>query len=126
MLGCRVSRVAWRSDCRRACGEFHGFHFGRCIGKVLAGACLSDRFWVGHWIQRLRLPSGEEHPGASGNLRVRESVVAFSWVGSFLPSLSLRTFLAAGVILTAVILVITAPHPEPVRGKEPLPAAGEA
>jgi len=41
--------------------------------------------------------------------------------------LSLRTILAAGVILTAVILVITAPHPAPpARVKEPLPAPGEA
>jgi drug/metabolite transporter (DMT)-like permease len=40
--------------------------------------------------------------------------------------LSLRTILAAGVILTAVILVITAPHPAPAHVKEPLPAPGEA
>jgi drug/metabolite transporter (DMT)-like permease len=39
---------------------------------------------------------------------------------------SLRTALAAGVILTAVILVITAPHPAPARVKEALPAPGEA
>jgi drug/metabolite transporter (DMT)-like permease len=42
-------------------------------------------------------------------------------------AISLRTVLAAGVILTAVILVITAPHPAPpARVKEPLPVAGEA
>ena len=34
-----------------------------------------------------------------------------------------RTVMAAAVILTAVILVITAPHPRPVT--DPLPAAGE-
>jgi drug/metabolite transporter (DMT)-like permease len=41
-------------------------------------------------------------------------------------AISLRTVLAAGVILTAVILVITARHPAPARVKDPLPAPGEA
>jgi drug/metabolite transporter (DMT)-like permease len=41
-------------------------------------------------------------------------------------TISLRTALAAGVILTAVILVITAPHPVPVRAKDQLPVAGQA
>jgi drug/metabolite transporter (DMT)-like permease len=41
-------------------------------------------------------------------------------------TISLRTMLAAGVILTAVILVITAPHPAPAPVKERLPVAGEA
>lgn len=41
-------------------------------------------------------------------------------------TISLRTVLAAGVILTAVILVITAPHPAQARVKDALPAPGEA
>jgi drug/metabolite transporter (DMT)-like permease len=41
-------------------------------------------------------------------------------------TISLRTVLAAGVILTAVILVITAPHPAPAPAKKPLPVVGEA
>jgi len=40
-------------------------------------------------------------------------------------TITLRTVLAAGVILTAVILVITSPHPAPARLKDPLPAPGE-
>src|SRR5258708_9303774 len=32
-------------------------------------------------------------------------------------TINLRTVIAAGVILTAVLLVITAPHPEPLRAK---------
>jgi len=32
-------------------------------------------------------------------------------------SITLRTTIAAAVILTAVLLVITAPHPEPLRAK---------
>jgi drug/metabolite transporter (DMT)-like permease len=41
-------------------------------------------------------------------------------------SITLRTVIAAAVILTAVILVITAPHRTPVVAPEPLPAPGEA
>jgi drug/metabolite transporter (DMT)-like permease len=41
-------------------------------------------------------------------------------------TISLRTVLAAGVILTAVILVITAPHPAPAPAKKRLPGIGEA
>lgn len=41
-------------------------------------------------------------------------------------AISLRTVLAAGVILTAVILVITAPHPAPAPVKERLSVADEA
>jgi drug/metabolite transporter (DMT)-like permease len=41
-------------------------------------------------------------------------------------AISLRTVLAAGVILTAVILVITAPHPAPAHLKDPLSLPGKA
>jgi len=40
-------------------------------------------------------------------------------------AITLRTMLAAAVILTAVILVITAPHPMRVRRNEPVPAPSE-
>jgi len=39
--------------------------------------------------------------------------------------LSLRTVLAAAVILTAVVLVITAPHRTPAPVSDPIPAPGE-
>jgi drug/metabolite transporter (DMT)-like permease len=41
-------------------------------------------------------------------------------------SITLRTIVAAVIILTAVILVITAPHRVPARSQEPVPAPGEA
>jgi drug/metabolite transporter (DMT)-like permease len=41
-------------------------------------------------------------------------------------SITLRTVIAAAVILTAVILVITAPHRVPATVSEPIPAPGEA
>ena len=40
--------------------------------------------------------------------------------------MSSRTLLAATVILTAVILVITAPHRDPREAEDALPAPGEA
>jgi drug/metabolite transporter (DMT)-like permease len=40
--------------------------------------------------------------------------------------ISLRTVVATVVILTAVILVITAPHRAPMRAAKPVPATGEA
>ena len=40
--------------------------------------------------------------------------------------LSLRTFLASCIILTAVLLVITAPHKDPAQAEEAVPAPGEA
>lgn len=41
-------------------------------------------------------------------------------------AVTLRTWLAAAVILTAVILVITAPHSDPDRAGDVIPAPGEA
>ena len=40
--------------------------------------------------------------------------------------LTLRTLFASGIILTAVILVIAAPHKDPLEGEEVLPACTEA
>jgi len=50
------------------------------------------------------------------------------FLGWFLASepLSLRTLLASGIILTAVLLVITAPHKDPIQADEAMPAPGEA
>jgi len=50
------------------------------------------------------------------------------FLGWFLASepLSLRTFLASGIILTAVVLVITAPHKDLLEAEETWPTPGEA
>jgi drug/metabolite transporter (DMT)-like permease len=47
------------------------------------------------------------------------------WLGAG-ETITLRTALAAAVILTAVLLVITAPHKNPVEAAEVLPDPGEA
>ena len=41
-------------------------------------------------------------------------------------AINLRTIIAAAVILTAVLLVITAPHPAPRRAKASVAAPAEA
>jgi drug/metabolite transporter (DMT)-like permease len=50
------------------------------------------------------------------------------FLGWFLASepLSLRTFLASGIILTAVLLVISAPHKTQTEAEEAVPTPGEA
>jgi drug/metabolite transporter (DMT)-like permease len=50
------------------------------------------------------------------------------FLGWFLASepLSLRTLLASGIILTAVLLVISAPHKTEIEAEEALPTPGEA
>jgi drug/metabolite transporter (DMT)-like permease len=47
------------------------------------------------------------------------------WLGAG-ETITLRTALAAAVILTAVLLVITAPHKSPGEAAEVLPNPGEA
>jgi len=47
------------------------------------------------------------------------------WLGAS-EAITLRTALAAAVILTAVLLVITAPHKNPIEAAEVLPNPGEA
>jgi drug/metabolite transporter (DMT)-like permease len=50
------------------------------------------------------------------------------FLGWFLAAepLSLRTLLASGIILSAVLLVITVPHKDPIAAEEAVPAPGEA
>jgi drug/metabolite transporter (DMT)-like permease len=50
------------------------------------------------------------------------------FLGWFLAAepLSVRTLLASCIILTAVLLVVTAPHRDPIEAEESVPAPGEA
>ncbi len=108
-------------------GEFHGFH----------SAAVSTRSWLA-LLYLIGFGSGigfsayvflleKSTPARVGTYAFVNPVVALflGWLILAEP-LTLRTILAAGVILTAVILVITAPHPTTARVKEPLPAPGEA
>jgi drug/metabolite transporter (DMT)-like permease len=108
-------------------GEFHHFHF----------AAVSRRSWVA-LAYLIVFGSGI---GFSAYLYILQKstaarVATYAFVNPVVAlflgwvivgeTISLRTVVAAVVILTAVILVITAPHRTPTRSQEPVPAPGEA
>ena len=106
-------------------GEFHGFHFAAVSARSWLALVYLIVFGSGIGFSAYVFLLEKSTPARVGTYAFVNPVVALflGWLILAEP-LSLRTFLAAGVILTAVILVITAPHPE--RVKETLPAAGEA
>ena len=108
-------------------GEFHGFHFAAVSARSWLALVYLIVFGSGIGFSAYVFLLEKSTPARVGTYAFVNPVVALflGWLILAEP-LSLRTFLAAGVILTAVILVITAPHPEPVRVKKTLPAAGEA
>jgi drug/metabolite transporter (DMT)-like permease len=108
-------------------GEFHGFHLGAVSARSWLALVYLIIFGSGIGFSAYVFLLEKSTPARVGTYAFVNPVVALflGWLILAEP-LSLRTFLAAGVILTAVILVITAPHPAPARVKEPLPAPGEA
>jgi drug/metabolite transporter (DMT)-like permease len=107
-------------------GEFHAFHFAAislrswfALGYLIvfgSGIGFSAYIYILH----------KSTPARVGTYAFVNPVVAL-FLGWLIAgeAITLRTFLAAAVILTAVILVITAPHPASARVKEPAPAPGE-
>jgi drug/metabolite transporter (DMT)-like permease len=107
-------------------GEFHAFHFTAislrswiALGYLIvfgSGIGLSAYIYILH----------KSTPARVGTYAFVNPVVAL-FLGWLIAgeAITLRTVLAAAVILTAVILVITAPHPVSARIKEPVPAPGE-
>lgn len=107
-------------------GEFHAFHFAAislrswiALGYLMAfgsGIGFSAYIYLLH----------KSTPARVGTYAFVDPVVAL-FLGWLIAgeAITLRTILAAAVILTAVILVITAPHPASARVKEPVPAPGE-
>lgn len=108
-------------------GEFHYFHF----------AAISARSWIA-LAYLIVFGSGL---GLSAYIYILQKstaarVATYAFVNPVVAlflgwliageAISLRTVLAAVVILTAVILVITAPHRIPTRAPKPVPAPGEA
>jgi drug/metabolite transporter (DMT)-like permease len=107
-------------------GEYRGFHFGAislrswfALGYLIvfgSGIGFSAYIYILHKSTAARVAT---------YAFVNPVVALFlGWliVGE---AITLRTILAAAVILTAVILVITAPHPASARINEPVPAPGE-
>lgn len=108
-------------------GEFHNFHF----------AAISTRSWIA-LAYLIVFGSGI---GFSAYLYILQKstaarVATYAFVNPVVAlflgwliageTISLRTIIAAVVILTAVVLVITAPHRPPARVQRALPAEGEA
>jgi drug/metabolite transporter (DMT)-like permease len=110
-----------------AIGETHGFHFSNVTLRswlallylIVFGSALGFSAYV--YILK--------HSTAArvATYAFVNPVVAL-FLGWFLAAepLSLRTLLASGIILTAVLLVITAPHKDAVQAEEAVPAPGEA
>jgi drug/metabolite transporter (DMT)-like permease len=107
-------------------GEFRSFHFAGvtlrswcALGYLIAfgsGIGFSAYLYILHKSTAARI----------GTYAFVNPVVAL-FLGWLIAgeALTVRTVLAAAVILTAVILVITAPHRIPDRTPEPVPAPGE-
>jgi hypothetical protein len=108
-------------------GEVWRFHPLAGYAAGMDGSRLPVCVRVVHRIYGVSLHIEEQHGGASGNIRVRESDCRADrgWLLGG-EGLSPRTLLAAAVILTAVVMVITAPHRDPREAADALPAPGEA
>jgi drug/metabolite transporter (DMT)-like permease len=108
-------------------GEFHGFHLAAVSARSWLALVYLIVFGSGIGFSAYVFILEKSTPARVGTYAFVNPVVALflGWLVAAEP-LSLRTILAAGVILTAVILVITAPHPAPATVKDPLPVPGEA
>ena len=109
-------------------GEFHAFHFAAVSGRSWLALGYLIVFGSGIGFSAYIYILQKSTAARVGTYAFVNPVVAL-FLGWLLAgeAVSLRTMLAAGVIVTAVILVITAPHPAPARvAKDAFPAAGEA
>jgi drug/metabolite transporter (DMT)-like permease len=108
-------------------GEFRGFHFGAISLRSWIALAYLIVFGSGIGFSAYIYILHKSTAARVATYAFVNPVVALflGWliVGE---AITLRTILAAAVILTAVILVITAPHPISARLKEPVTAPGEA
>jgi drug/metabolite transporter (DMT)-like permease len=110
-----------------ASGETRGFHFSH----VTLRSWLALLYLIGFgsalgFSAYVYILKHSTAPRVATYAFVNPVVALF--LGWFLASepLSLRTLLASGIILTAVLLVITAPHKDRAEAEDALPAPGEA
>jgi len=108
-------------------GEFHGFHFAAITVRSWLALGYLIVFGSGIGFTAYIYILQKSTAARVGTYAFVNPVVALflGWLFAG-ETISLRTVLAAGVILTAVILVITAPHPVPASMKERVSVAGEA
>jgi drug/metabolite transporter (DMT)-like permease len=108
-------------------GEFRAFGFAAISARSWIALAYLIVFGSGIGFSAYIYILQKSTPARVGTYAFANPVVAL-FLGWLIlgEAITLRTVLAAAVILTAVILVITAPHPAPARVKEVVPAAGEA
>jgi drug/metabolite transporter (DMT)-like permease len=107
-------------------GEFRGFHVAAVSLRSWFALAYLIVFGSGIGFSAYIYILHRSTPARVGTYAFVNPVVALflGWLVAG-EALSLRTVLAAAVILTAVILVITAPHRITDRSSEPVPAPGE-
>ena len=107
-------------------GEFRNFHFAEVSLRSWVALAYLIAFGSGIGFSAYLYILHKSTPARVATYAFVNPVVALflGWliVGE---AITFRTVLAAAVILTAVILVITAPHRVPNRPTEPVPAPGE-
>jgi drug/metabolite transporter (DMT)-like permease len=112
--------VGWLS------GEFHAFRIAAVSMRSWIALAYLIAFGSGIGFSAYAYILYKSTPARVGTYAFVNPVVAL-FLGWLIAgeTITLRTILAAAVILTAVILVITAPHRIPERVPKPVPAPGE-
>src|SRR5215831_15038836 len=109
-------------------GEVHRFHFGAVTWRSWAALAYLIVFGSGIGFTAYLYILQKSTAARVATYALVNPVVALilGWLIAD-ETISLRTIVAAIIILTAVVLVITAPHPAPARKEdlEPVPAPGE-
>ena len=107
-------------------GEFRNFHFGAVSLRSWLALVYLIAFGSGIGFSAYIYILHKSTPARVGTYAFVNPVVAL-FLGWLIAgeAITLRTVLAAAVILTAVVLVISAPHRLPDRTPEPVPAPGE-
>lgn len=108
-------------------GEFHAFHFAAVSLRSWLAIAYLIVFGSGIGFSAYIYILHQSTPARVGTYAFVNPVVALflGWLIAAEP-ITLRTSIAAAVILTAVILVITATQRIPAPTTEPVPAPGEA
>ncbi len=108
-------------------GEFHNFHAAAISGRSWTALAYLIVFGSGIGFSAYIYILQKSTAARVATYAFVNPVVALflGWLVAG-ETISQRTIAAAAVILTAVILVITAPHRIPTRAPEPIPAAEEA
>jgi drug/metabolite transporter (DMT)-like permease len=107
-------------------GEFHGFHFSTVSLRSWVALAYLIAFGSGIGFNAYIYILQKSTAARVATYAFVNPVVAL-FLGWLIASeaITLRTVLAAAIILTAVILVITAPHRAPARASDAVPAPGE-